>query len=44
MQTALNVGLRARSALSESAKTSVRGMAAVNMIRQIRALEELRNS
>jgi hypothetical protein len=42
MQTASNVGLRKGSALSESAKSSVRGMAAVKTIRQLRALETLR--
>jgi len=44
MYTALKVGLRKRSALSESAKSSVHGKAAVNMIRQLRSLDKLRNS
>jgi len=38
MQTALNVGLRKRSSPNKSAKSLVRGMAAVNTIRQLRDL------
>jgi len=44
MQTALNVGLRKSRALNKSAKSLVRGMVTLNTIRQLRALEILRNS